>query len=83
MTTYLPPRRSSKPRKVVSDEKRAAVLLEELRIAELQIRELSERRLSLMLEASDIGLTTAKIGEAVGASQTAVSKWVRSARINK
>lgn len=64
----------------MSDEVRAAELLEELRVAELQIRELTERRLHLMLEASEIGLTTSKIGEAVGASQTAVSRWVRSAR---
>ncbi|WP_167046691.1 hypothetical protein [Salinibacterium sp. ZJ454] len=64
----------------MSDEARAAELLEELRMAELQIRELTERRLHLALEANEIGLTTTKIGEGVGVSQTAVSKWVRAAR---
>lgn len=80
MTTPLPPRRASKPRKVVSDAARAAEILDELRRAELDIREATERRLRLAIEASEIGLTTAKIGEAVGASQTAASKWIRSAR---
>ncbi|GIT78473.1 hypothetical protein LLS1_01420 [Leifsonia sp. LS1] len=83
MTSPLPPRRTRKPRKIVSDEARAAEILEQLRVTELQIRELAERRLELMLEANEIGLTTAKIGEAVGASQTAVSNWVRTARHNR
>lgn len=83
MTTPLPPIRRRKPRKVVSDEKRAAELLDELREAELTIRELSERRLQIMLEASEIGLTTTKIGESIGASQTAVSKWVRIAHVRR
>ncbi|WP_182045211.1 hypothetical protein [Curtobacterium sp. ME26] len=80
MTTPLPSRRKSSPRKVVSDEARAAELLQELRDAELLIRETTERRLQLMVEASDIGLTTTKIGNAVGASAMAVSRWVRAAR---
>jgi transposase-like protein len=80
MTESLPVRRVGKPRKVVTDETRAAELLEELRVAELQIRESTERRLRLMLEANEIGLTTARIGEAIGASQTTVSKWIRTGR---
>jgi len=80
MTTLPPARRTRKPRKVVSDDVRAAELLEELRLIERTIKDLNERRLQVMLEASEIGLTTTKIGEAIGASQTAVSKWVRVAR---
>ncbi|MFT4213364.1 MAG: hypothetical protein QM622_01105 [Microbacterium sp.] len=67
----------------MSDEARAAELLEELREAELQIRRTTERRLELMVEAAEVGLTTRKIGDAVGASSTAVSKWVREARGTK
>lgn len=80
MTKPLSSRRKTSPRKVVSDEARAAELLQELRDAELVIRETTERRLQLMVEASDIGLTTTKIGDAVGASAMAVSRWVRAAR---
>lgn len=80
MSTPLPPRRTRQPRKVVSDEARAAELLEELRDAELLIRRTTERRLELMVEATAIGLTTAKIGDAVGASPAAVSRWVRGVR---
>jgi len=80
MTTPTPPRRVGKPRKVVSDEARAEELLEELRQAEMTLRETTTLRMQLALQAHDIGLTTTKIGEAVGVSQTAVSKWVRAAR---
>jgi DNA-directed RNA polymerase specialized sigma24 family protein len=80
MTSPVPPRRTRKPRKIVSDQARADELLESLRAAELQIRELTERRLELVVEASEIGLTIAKISEAVGASQASVSNWVRTVR---
>ncbi|WP_022904500.1 helix-turn-helix domain-containing protein [Curtobacterium sp. B8] len=80
MTTPTPPRRIGKPRRTVTDEARAEQLLEELRQAEVLIREATARRRELALEAHTIGLTTTKIGEAVGVSQTAVSKWVRAAR---
>ncbi|MBN9632069.1 MAG: sigma-70 family RNA polymerase sigma factor [Actinobacteria bacterium] len=80
MTTPVPPRRTRKPRKIVSDPARADEILESLRAAEFQIRELTERRRELIVEASDIGLTIAKISEAVGASQASVSSWVRTAR---
>lgn len=83
MTTPLPSRRTRRPQKVVSDEVRAAELLDELREAELLIRRTTERRRELMVEATDIGLTTRKIGDAVGASSTAVSKWVREARADQ
>lgn len=79
MSTPLPPRRTRRPRKVVSDEARADELLEQLRETELEIRRSTERRLELMVEAASIGLTTRKIGDAVGASSTAVSRWVREA----
>lgn len=80
MNTPLPSRRKRRPQKVVSDEARAAELLQQLREAELQIRRTMDRRLELMVEATDVGLTTAKIGDAVGASPAAVSRWVRAAR---
>ena len=80
MSTPLPSRRKRRPQKAVSDEARAAELLEQLREAELQIRRTMDRRLELMVEATDVGLTTAKIGDAVGASPAAVSRWVRAAR---
>lgn len=80
MTSPVPARRTRKPRKIVSDPARADELLESLSAAELQIRELTERRLELVVEASEIGLTIAKISEAVGASQASVSNWLRSAR---
>ncbi|MDD1385941.1 helix-turn-helix domain-containing protein [Curtobacterium poinsettiae] len=80
MTSPLPSRRRSSPRKLVTDEARAAELLDELRDAEILIRETTERRLQLMVEASEIGLTLTKIGDAVGASAMAVSRWVRDAK---
>lgn len=80
MTSPVPPRRTRKPRKVVSDQERADEILEALRAAEFQIRELTERRLDLIVEASEIGLTMVKISEAVGASQASVSNWVRARR---
>ncbi|WP_454140743.1 hypothetical protein [Microbacterium lacticum] len=83
MSTSLPLSRKRRPQKVVTDEARAAELLEELRATELQIRRATELRLELMVEATAIGLTTRKIGDAVGASSTAVSRWVRDARIDQ
>lgn len=80
MNDPLPSRRKSSPRKIVSDEKRASELLQELREAEVLIRQTTERRSRLMVEAADVGLTTTKIGDAVGASAMAVSRWVRAAR---
>lgn len=80
MTTPLPARRSRRPQKVVTDEVRAAELLEELRATESDMRRTSERRLQLVVEAANIGLTTRTIGDAVGASPMAVSRWVRAAR---
>lgn len=80
MSTPAPKRRTRRPQKVVSDEVRAAALLEELREADSLIRDATERRMQLAMEASAIGLTTRKIGDAVGASPMAVSRWVRAAR---
>lgn len=80
MSTPLPLSRKRRPQKVVTDEARAAELLEELREAELLIRRTVERRLELVVEAAEVGLTTRRIGEAIGASPTAISMWVREAR---
>lgn len=80
MSAPLPLSRKRRPQKVVTDEARAAELLDELRETELLIRRSVERRLELVVEAADVGLTTRKIGEAVGASPTAISMWVREAR---
>lgn len=80
MIKPLPPRASRQPRKVVSDEAQALLLLQELQRAELDIREATERRAKLALAANEIGVTTTKIGEAVGVSQAAASKWIRAAR---
>lgn len=80
MTTPTPPRRAGKPRKIVTDAARAETLLEEMRQVETLIRESLLRRRDLAVEASQIGLTTTKIAEAVGVSQPAVSNWVRAAR---
>ncbi|MFF9564347.1 helix-turn-helix domain-containing protein [Leifsonia sp. NPDC014704] len=80
MIEPLPPRPSRKPRKIVSDETRAQELLEQLQRAELDIREATERRAKLALAANEIGVTTTKIGEAVGVSHAAASKWIRAAR---
>lgn len=72
-------RRPGKPRRVVTDQVRAEQLLDELRAVEVALREASERRVQLAVEAHGIGLTTTKIAEAVGVSQPAVSNWVRAA----
>lgn len=80
MSTPLPSRRKRRPQKVVSDEARAAQLLEELREADQLIRRTTERRLELVVEATSIGLTTRRIGDAAGASPMAVSRWIRAAR---
>lgn len=80
MTEPLSPRRSRRPQKVATDPARADEVLAALRESELEIRRIEQQRRRLMVEASDLGLTTTKIGEAAGASQTAVSRWVREAR---
>jgi len=80
MSSLPSSRRTRKPRKVVTDDARAAELLNELRAIQTTIEELKERRLRVVLEANEIGLTTTKIGESIGASQTAISKWVILAR---
>ena len=79
--TIPPPRRPvGKPPKIVKDEVRAAELMEEMRQADAQIREATQRRLHLAHEANELGMTVVKIGEAVGVSGVAVSKWIRAAR---
>lgn len=80
MNTPQPARRSRKPRKTVADEAQAAALMEELRQGEALIRQTTARRFEIAREASDIGMTTTMIGEAIGVSQVTASKWVRTAR---
>jgi DNA-directed RNA polymerase specialized sigma24 family protein len=80
MATPTPPKRIGRPRKHVTDEVRAEAILDELRQVETTIRESTARRRELAVEAHDLGLTTTKIGDAVGVSQTAVWKWVKSGR---
>ena len=79
----LPPRRARTPRKVVSNPVRAQEVMAALRESELELRRIEQERLKLILEASDLGVTSTKIGEAVGLSQTAVSKWLRNARVEQ
>lgn len=80
MTTPAPRRRTGRPRKVVTDPERAELLLEELRVLEHQIREAVQRRQQVMIEANDLGVTVAKLGEAIGTSPATVSQWVRDGR---
>lgn len=79
-----PPRRPvGKPPKVVTDEVRAAEIVEEMRRAGEEIQNAIDHRLRLALEANELGLTTTKMGEALGFSPAAVAKWVRTARERK
>jgi hypothetical protein len=81
MTSSPSPRRPiGAPPKVVKDEARAAELMAGIRSADAQIREATQRRLHLAREANELGMTVAKIGEAVGVSGVSVSKWIRAAR---
>lgn len=80
MTTPTPAKRTRKPRKTISDEARAEALMQELREGEALIRKMTERRYEIAREAYDIGMTTTKIGDAVGVSQGTASNWVRAAR---
>jgi len=80
MTTPAPQRRIGRPRKVVTDAVRAEQILEDLRALEHHIRESSDRRKQLMLEAAGLGVTVTKIGEATGTSPATVSQRLRSAR---
>jgi hypothetical protein len=77
-----PPKRRpvGAPPKVVTDEARAAKVMEELRAADYDIREATRRRLLLAHEANELGVTMSKIGNAVGVSDVAVSKWIKAAR---
>jgi DNA-directed RNA polymerase specialized sigma24 family protein len=69
-----------KPPKTVTDEARAEELLNEMRRAGETIQTETQRRLRLALEANELGVTTTKIGDALGFSHATVSSWIRSAR---
>jgi len=71
------------PQKVVADEARATELLKELQRAHDAIQRATDERARLALEANDLGLTQAKIGEAIGVSNVAVSYWTRAARAQR
>ena len=79
-TDSTPARKTRRPRKFVTDEARAAEILEELREEHERVLASTRRRLELAYEASELGLTTTKIGSAIGASQTTVAAWVRAGR---
>jgi len=79
VTAPTPPR-ARKPRKVVSEVERVDALMDELRAGEELIQTAMRRRLDLALEANELGMTTTRIAEAVGVSQTSVSNWVRAAK---
>lgn len=68
------------PQKVVADDERATELLKELRRAHDAIQQATDERARLALEANELGVTQAKIGEAIGVSNVAVSYWIRGAR---
>lgn len=51
-----------------------------MRAAERVLRETTEERVRLALEAYDEGLTLDAIGEALGVSNVAVGRWVRAAK---
>jgi response regulator of citrate/malate metabolism len=68
-----------RPPKLVKDQARAEALLDAMRTAERVLRETTEERVRLALEAYDEGLTLDAIGEALGVSNVAVGRWVRAA----
>lgn len=51
-----------------------------MRDAERVLRETSEERVRLALEAYEEGLTMDAIGQALGVSDRAVGKWIRAAQ---
>lgn len=80
MSTSTTGRRIGRPPKVVKDQARADALLDAMRTAERVLRETTEERVRLALEAYEEGLTLDAIGEALGVSNVAVGKWVRAAK---
>jgi len=82
VTTPTPERRPGRPPKRVRDDARAATLLTAMRDAERVLRETSEERVRLALEAYDTGLTLNAIAEALGVSHVAVGNWIRAAKQN-
>ena len=64
----------------MKDQARADALLDAMRTAERVLRETTEERVRLALEAYEEGLTLDAIGEALGVSNVAVGKWVRAAK---
>lgn len=80
MSTSTPGRRIGRPPKLVKDQARADALLDSMRTAERVLRETTEERVRLALEAYEEGLTLDAIGEALGVSDRAVGKWIRAAK---
>lgn len=80
MSTSMSGRRIGRPPKLVKDQARADALLDAMRTAEQVLRETTEERIRLALEAYEEGLTLDAIGEALGVSNVAVGKWVRAAK---
>jgi len=64
----------------VKDQERADALLEAMRNAERVLRETTEERVRLALQAHEEGFTLDAIGDALGVSNVAVGRWVRAAK---
>lgn len=74
------PRRMGRPPMTPPDAAVERALIEQLRRADERIRDATRERSELALAANEAGLTTARIGQAIGASAGTVSNWVRQAR---
>lgn len=77
------PRRSPGfPEKAVIDPERATAVLEELSELEIVLREATQRRQELVLEAVNLGVTTRKIAAAAGTNHSAIVRWTRLSNDN-